>query len=75
MAIARGLSRPGILILLPHVMRGTHVDKEPVTMAQTRRIVVDTAEPLPVHADGEILHTGTTHIEVEILPKRLRVIG
>lgn len=74
-AIARGLSRLGILALLPHVMKGTHVDKEPVTMAQARRIVVDSAEPLPVHADGEILYTDATHIEVEILPKRLRVIG
>ncbi|MFQ6057405.1 MAG: diacylglycerol/lipid kinase family protein [Anaerolineae bacterium] len=75
LAIARGLSRPGILRLLPEVMRGTHTDKEPVTMARARRVVIHLAEPLPVHADGEIIYTEARHLELEVLPRRLRVIG
>ena len=74
-AIARGLSRLGILRLVPKVMKGTHVDQKAVTMARAKRVVVDLTQPLPVHADGEIVHTGTQHVEIEVLPQRLRVIG
>jgi len=72
--LARGLGRLGILRLLPEVMRGTHVDKEPVTMAKAKRVVLDSPDPLPVHADGEILYTVAHHLEIEIIPRRLRVI-
>jgi diacylglycerol kinase (ATP) len=75
LAIARGLGRLEILRLLPDVMKGTHTDKEPVTMARARRVVIHLAEPLPVHADGEIIYTEARHLELEVLPQRLRVIG
>ncbi|MFQ5886821.1 MAG: diacylglycerol/lipid kinase family protein, partial [Anaerolineae bacterium] len=71
---ARGLGRLGILRLLPEVMRGTHVDKEPVTMAKAKRVILDSPDPLPVHADGEIIYTDAHHLEIEIIPRRLRVI-
>lgn len=72
--LARGLGRLGILRLLPEVMRGTHVDKEPVTMARAKRVILDSPDPLPVHADGEIIYTDAHHLEIEIIPHRLRVI-
>lgn len=72
--LARGLGRLGILRLLPEVMRGTHVDKEPVTMAKAKRVILDSPDPLPVHADGEIIYTDAHHLEIEIIPRRLRVI-
>jgi diacylglycerol kinase (ATP) len=72
--IARGLSRLGILRLLPEVMKGTHVDKEPVTMARARRLVVDLDEPVPVHAEGEIIYPAAQHLEFEVLPGKLKVI-
>jgi diacylglycerol kinase (ATP) len=72
--IAKGLGRLGILRLLPEVMRGTHVDKEPVTMARAKRVILDSPDPLPVHADGEIIYTDAHHLEIEIIPRRLRVI-
>jgi diacylglycerol kinase family enzyme len=72
--LARGLGRLGILRLLPEVIKGTHVDKEPVTMAKAKRIVLDSLDPLPVHADGEILYTDAHHLEIEIIPRRLQVI-
>ncbi len=74
-AIARDLGRLAILALVPHVMRGTHVDKEPVTMARARHVLVELAEPLPVYADGEIIYEATQRLELEVLPGRLRVIG
>lgn len=75
LAIARGLSRVGIMRLIPDLMRGTHVDKEPVTMARARHVTIDSAYPLPVQADGEILASRVTHLELEILPLRLRVFA
>lgn len=75
LAIARGLSRVGILRLIPDLMRGTHVDKEPITMARARRVTIDSAYPLPVQADGEILASRATHMELEVMPQALRVIA
>lgn len=72
--LARGLGRLGILRLLPEVIKGTHVDKEPVTMAKAKRVILDSPDPLPVHADGEIIYTEAHHLEIEIIPRRLRVI-
>jgi len=73
--VIRGLSKPQILALVPHVMKGTHVSKEPVQMKRTRRITVTSPEPLPVHADGEILYTDAQRLEVEVLPGRLNMLG
>ncbi|MFQ6014853.1 MAG: diacylglycerol/lipid kinase family protein [Anaerolineae bacterium] len=72
--LSRGLSRLGILYLVPHVMRGTHIDKEPVTMAKARKVVITSEEPLPVLADGEILYTNAHRLEMELFPKHLRVL-
>lgn len=72
--IGRGLNRLGILQLLPQVIKGTHIDKEPVTMARARRVVIESRDPLPVHADGEIVATSAHRLEMEILPGRLQVI-
>ncbi|OGO43646.1 MAG: hypothetical protein A2Z04_02020 [Chloroflexi bacterium RBG_16_57_9] len=75
MAIARALSRRAILGLIPHVLRGTHIDKEPVTMARAAHILIELDAPLPVYADGEIIFEATQRVELEVLPRRLRVIG
>ncbi|MFQ5592552.1 MAG: diacylglycerol/lipid kinase family protein [Anaerolineae bacterium] len=75
LAIARGLSRVGIMQLIPDLMRGTHVDKEPVTMARARRVTINSAHPLPVQADGEILASRATYLDLEILPQKLRVFA
>jgi diacylglycerol kinase (ATP) len=72
--IGRGLNRLEILRLIPEVMRGTHVDKEPVTMVRTRRLIVELDEPLPVHAEGEIIYPAAQYLEFEIIPNKLRVI-
>ncbi|MBI2844910.1 MAG: diacylglycerol kinase family lipid kinase [Chloroflexi bacterium] len=72
--IGRGLNRLGILQLLPQVIKGTHIDKEPVTMARARRVVIESEDPLPVHADGEIVATAAHRLEMELQAGRLQVI-
>lgn len=69
--VIRGLSKPQILMPVPHVMNGTQVTKESVQMKRACRITVTSPEPLPVHANGEILYTAVGQLNIEMLPGRL----
>jgi len=73
--VGRKMSKMRILALVPDVMRGTHVKHPEVQMVRARRIVVTSDEPLPVHADGEIVYTDATRVEAELLPHKLDLIG
>jgi YegS/Rv2252/BmrU family lipid kinase len=71
--VADQLGRLGILQLLPHAMKGTHIDKKPVTMLRGRHVLIEGGRGLPGHVDGEVLCTQARRIEFEILPARLKV--
>lgn len=71
--IADRLSRAGIIGFIPHVLRGTHVGRSGITLLRTRHLTVETEEPLPVHADGEIVDRAATRMEIEVLPGALLV--
>ena len=71
--VAERLSRIGIIGFIPHVLRGTHVGRRGVTMVRTRRLVVETEEPLVVHADGEIIDRAAKRLEVEVLPEAMQI--
>lgn len=73
--VAKGLGRVGILSLLPKVMRGTHIGDPRIRFLQTSRLVIESPDPLIVEADGEIPFIGAHRVEIEILPKHLRVIA
>jgi diacylglycerol kinase (ATP) len=73
LCIVGEVSRLAMLALVPHFMKGTHVSREPVTMARARRVTISSPDDLVVHMDGEILCTDGHRLEFEILPRRLRV--
>ena len=73
--VADRLSRAGIIGFIPHVLRGTHVGRTGVTMVRTRRLVIETDEPLVVHADGEIIDRAAKRLEVEVMPGALLTIA
>jgi len=73
LCIVHEVSRLRMLRLIPHFMKGTHVNQEPITMAQTRQVTISSPDHLIAHMDGEILCTDAHRIECEILPRRLRV--
>jgi diacylglycerol kinase (ATP) len=75
LCLIRGLSKFGILALVPKVMKGTHVTEPPVRMLRAAKVTVTSDDPLPVHADGDIIYTDAHSLEVEVLPGALRVIG
>jgi YegS/Rv2252/BmrU family lipid kinase len=71
--IVREIGRVAMLGLIPHFMKGTHVDREPVTMVRARRVTISSPDDLVAHMDGEVLCTDAHRIACEILPERLRV--
>lgn len=64
----------GILRFLPKVMRGTHVGASCVHMHHARHVRVTSPDPLPVHADGEIIADDAHELDIRIHPGRLRVL-
>jgi YegS/Rv2252/BmrU family lipid kinase len=73
LCIAHEVDRLTILRLLPHFIRGTHVDLEPITMARARQVNISSPEGLIAHVDGEVLCTDAPWIRCEILPSVLNV--
>jgi YegS/Rv2252/BmrU family lipid kinase len=68
------VSRLSMLAFIPRFMKGTHVTDRRVTMARGAHVTVRCAEPMAVHADGEIFSNGSREIEAQILPGALRVV-
>jgi diacylglycerol kinase (ATP) len=73
LCITSKVSRAAMLALIPHFMRGSHVDRKPVTMMRSTRVVISSQDKMPAHMDGEMYATETHRIECEILPGRLKV--
>lgn len=71
--IVRAVGRLAMLGLIPHFMNGTHVDREPVTMARTKQVTISSPDNLIAHADGEMLCTDAHRLVFDILPQRLQV--
>ena len=73
--VADRLTRAGILGLIPHVLRGTHIGRPGVTFVRTRRVLIETTQPLAVHADGEIIARAATRLEIDVRPRALQVVA
>ena len=65
----------GILRFLPQVMRGTHTGASCVRMLRGTRVRVTSPDPLPVHADGEVIADDAHELVIELFPGRLRVLA
>ncbi len=76
MILASASSITRILWLLPHFVRGTHPRlTKYVTMGRISNLVVAAPGGIPVHLDGEIYNPCATHLEVSVLPRRLRIVA
>jgi len=62
--------------LLTQVMRGTHLSHtQYVTAARTPSLVIEAPDGVPVHLDGELFRSDARRLEINVLPRRLTVIG
>jgi diacylglycerol kinase (ATP) len=76
-ALIEDTSRAMMLRLIPEVMQGTHGRFDPVQLGQFRRLHLTSAQPIPVHTDGEIyadFNSTVTELNIEVLPKSLQVL-
>jgi YegS/Rv2252/BmrU family lipid kinase len=75
LCIARQVSRPMILALIPRFMAGTQASHPAIRMERTTQITVSAVEgALPAHADGETLCEDGEKLTVDLLPAQLEVI-
>ncbi|MBD3290153.1 YegS/Rv2252/BmrU family lipid kinase [candidate division KSB1 bacterium] len=63
-----------MLKLVPHFMKGTHVEQDCTRVLQAKKVVIESEDNLIAHFDGELLCTEGHRIECEIIPQSLRVI-
>jgi YegS/Rv2252/BmrU family lipid kinase len=73
--IADGVGRLEILGLVPGIMRGTHAGDPRLKLARAKRVLIESAAPLLVEADGEIVFEDARRLEIEVLPGALRVLA
>jgi YegS/Rv2252/BmrU family lipid kinase len=72
--VAAAVGRIGVLRFTPHVLAGTHLGLPIIRHHRARRVTVTCDEGLCVHADGEIIADDARRIEIEILPRSLRLL-
>jgi YegS/Rv2252/BmrU family lipid kinase len=73
-SIIQALSFREVLMHLPKAMKGRHVSLPQVQFFRAKELIVESAEGIPVHADGELLGTNFNRVEISILPGTLKVI-
>ncbi len=73
--IVSPLGVPAIMRYLPNVFSGRIEKISYAKMHTTRRLRVESTDPVPVHVDGEIFAEHDHVFEIEVVPKALTVIG
>ena len=74
LCVVDAIPRREILRLLPKAMKGRHEGERAVSMTRFNRLVIESPDPLPVHADGEILWNDVHRVEVTLEPACLEVV-
>ena len=72
--VADRITRPNILRLLPKMKKGRHVNDPLIRMSRVRRIVLESADPFYIEADGEMPLRPARRLTVDVLPRRIRLI-
>lgn len=73
--VVEGVGRLEILGLVPKIMRGAHRGHPRLRLARARRVLIESADPLLVEADGEIAFEDVRRLEIDIVPAALRVLA
>ncbi len=75
LCIGAKMNRLRMLSFVPRLIRGTHMDKSGIKMERSRKIRVTIKEGTQIiHADGETISTDADRLEIELLPRQLRVV-
>lgn len=63
-----------IMAILPRLFKGTHIKHPAVRTFRTRHLTVESQPSTPIHADGEVISTGSEKIEYELIPGKLTML-
>ncbi|MEM7331147.1 MAG: diacylglycerol kinase family protein [Chloroflexota bacterium] len=69
-------SRLRALTLLPSAINGRHVNVKEVTMRQSKKIIIRSTDPMPIHIDGEVFaypEDNVKAVTITSIPKALQV--
>lgn len=72
--IADAVGRMTILRLIPKILQGKHTHEKVLRFERAQRVVIDSPDPLVVESDGELPFRNAHHLEIEILPRKLRML-
>ncbi len=72
--LAGKFSRMGVVLILPRLLMGRHLSHPQMRSYAGREVVVEFAQPVPAHADGELLPEASGY-RAEVRPLGLRVVG
>ena len=73
--IAQQASRPRVLALIPHFLKGTQATQPEISSARTRALSVRAIEgTLPVHADGETICTNGQELNLELHSQQVEIV-
>jgi len=75
LVVADSVSRLKVLGMIPHFLKGTHLDKDCVRSGIAKRVRITSEEPLYLHVDGEIICDVAYEVVIEILPAALRMVA
>lgn len=62
------LGRWEILRYAPRVISDQVATIRGYELKRTRRLIIISEQPVPVQADGEVIYSGATHLEISVLP-------
>lgn len=72
--LARSFTRLGVVFILPRLLLGRHLFHPQVAAYAGQRVEVAFAQPVPAHADGELLPESALY-QAEVRPLGLQVVG
>jgi diacylglycerol kinase (ATP) len=76
LCIAEVVSRPRMLTLLPHFLRGTQATQPEIQLKKSRMVKITAIKGvMPIQVDGEILDNACQEVTIDILPRQLEIIG
>ncbi|MGE5606711.1 MAG: diacylglycerol/lipid kinase family protein [Bacteroidota bacterium] len=71
--VTKAVDRLNIMRLVPVLMKGEHLNEPVVKLYRAKKVFIETTEPEVVEVDGEIPYLEARRLEIELLPKRLKV--
>ncbi len=73
--LIKAVPRWKVMTLLPRVMGGGHINHPDVIMAKAKKVIIDCDQvELLAHLEGEFADLNRHHLEIDLIPRCLRVI-